>query len=219
METKVENSDEKTKTPSTTAEAACKKMAKLYNSGNNCDKAVILAMQEMLHIPPDHWDFSRFYTEKPEDIDPFLCKGLVAGAVVIYLDVLSKGGIDGAPAAPEEKTPADRVVEIFNRFLAACSGDNGKDPVLYDPFAHDPGLGDAEIPEGLRREYKDRVAALFGGFQSEFPGPNCVDILGFDPFAYADYDEETQEEIEKGEWMKQCIECMKHVITGAKGPE
>jgi hypothetical protein len=219
METKVGNSEEHGNERSTAAGQACKRVVELYNSGNNCDKALLLAMQELLHIPPDHWDFSRFYSDKPDDSDRFLCKVLVAGAVAIYLDILSEGGIDGAPVRPGEKTSADRVVQVFNRFIIDCSGDTGEDPAAFDPFAHDPGLEGIEIPDSLRKEYTDRVAALFGGFKSEFPGSNCVDILGFDPFAYADYDEKIQEEIEKGEWMKQCIECMKHVISIAKTPE
>ena len=203
----------------TAAEQACNKVVELYNSGNNCDKAVLLAMQELLHIPPDYWDFSHFYSDKPDDSDRFLCKVLVAGAVAIYLDVLSKGDIDGAPAQPGEKTSADRVVQIFNRFIVDCSGDDGEDPTAFDPFAHDPGLEGIEISDHLRKDYTDRVTALFSGFKAEFPGSNCVDILGFDPFAYADYNEEIQEEIEKGEWMKQCVECMKHVISTAKKAE
>jgi len=195
------------------------KVVELYNSGNNCDKAVLLAMQELLHIPPAHWDFSRFYTDKPEDSDRFLCKVLVAGTVAIYLDVLSKGGIDGAPAQPGEKTSVDRVVQIFSRFVIDTSGDEGEDPASFDPFAHDPGLEGIEISDGLRKEYTERLTALFSGFRAEFPGSNCIDILGFDPFAYADYDEEIQEEIENGEWMKQCIECMKHVVSNTKTRE
>lgn len=215
----MENSKEHAKKRSTAVEQASEKVVELYNSGNNCDKAVLLAMQELLHIPPDHWDFSCFYSDKPEDSDRFLCKVLVAGAVAIYLDVLSKGGIDCAPAQPAEKTSADRVVQIFNRFITDCSGDAGADPTLFDPFAHDPGLEGIEISHRLRKEYTDRVTALFSGFRAEFPGSNCVDILGFDPFAYADYDEDIQEEIEKGEWMKQCIKCMKYVIFTSKTPE
>lgn len=216
---KMENSKEQAKKGSTAAEQACKKVVELYNSGNNCDKAMLLAMQELLHIPPDHWDFSRFYSDKPEDSDRFLCKVVVAGAVAIYLDVLSNGGIDGAPAQPAKKTSSDRVVQIFNRFIIDCSGDEGEDPVSFDPFAHDPRLEGIEISDRLRKEYTTRVTTLFRGFRAEFPGSNCVDILGFDPFAYADYDEEIQEEIEKGEWMQKCIECMQHVISSVKTGE
>ena len=212
----MENLKEQAKNRSAAAEQACEKVVALYNAGNNCDKAVLLAMQELLHIPPAHWDFSHFYSDKPEDSDRFLCKVLVAGAVAIYLDVLSKGGLDGAPAQPGEKTAADRVVQIFNRFIIDCSGDAGQDPASFDLFAHDPGLENIGISDHLRKEYTERVTALFSGFRAEFPGSNCVDILGFDPFAYADYDEEIQEEIESGEWMQQCIDCMQYVISTAK---
>jgi len=197
----------------------CEKVVELYNSGNNCDKAVLLAMQELFHIPPVHYDFSHFYSDKPEGSDRFLCKVLVAGAIAIYLNVLSKGGIDDAPAQPGEKATTDRVVQIFNRFIIDCSGDMGNDPTSFDLFAHDPGLEGVKISNHLRKEYTKRRTALFSGFQAEFPGFNCVDILGFDPFAYADYDEKTQEEIESGEWMKQCVECMQFVICTVKTTE
>lgn len=215
----MKDSKEHTVTHSTAVEQACEKVVTLYNSGNNCDKAVLLAMQELLHIPPDHWDFSSFYSEKPEDSDRFLCKVLVAGAVSIYLDVLARSGIDSASTKPGEKTASNRVEQIFNRFISDCSGDAGIDPVAYDPFARDPEFEGLEIQDHIRQEYTDRVTTLANGFQTEFPGSDCVDILGFDPFAYADYDEDIQEEIESGEWMQQCIECMQYVITKVKASE
>lgn len=212
----MKNSQGHAKNPPAVVVQACERVVELYNTGNNCDKALLLAMQELLHIPPDHWDFSRFYSDKPEDSDLFLCKVLVAGAIAIYLDVLSTGGIDSEPAQHGGKIQADRAVQIFNHFIIDCSGEKGVEPTFFDPFAHDPGLIGIEISDHLRKDYTDRVTALFSGFRAQFPGPNCVDVLGFDPFAYADYDEEIQEEIEKGEWMQQCIECMQYVISSVK---
>lgn len=197
-------------------EKACKRVVELYNTGTNCDKAVLLAMQETLNIPTKNWDFSRFYSDKPDDSDQFLCKVLVAGAIAIYIDVISKTGGEPRAVQAHDESTEDRVIHLFNRIIFDCSGEKGEDLPSFDPFANDPGLVSVEVSEDLRKEYTNRVTALFNRFKAQHPGANCVDIIGFDPFAYADYSEEIQEEIEKGEWMEKCIDCMKNVITGVK---
>ena len=36
-------------------EEQSQKVAELYNSGTNCDKAVLLILQEILKLPPEKW--------------------------------------------------------------------------------------------------------------------------------------------------------------------
>ena len=199
-----------------TNEEACLKVAKIYNSGTNWDKAVLQVLQEVLNLPADRWDFSEFYSEKPDDTDRFLCKVLAAGAVAIYLDIITKSDIKPINREMDKDDPADRVVQIFNSFLNMCSDGNGKNPAQFDPFQCDQALEALTIDDKLRKTYADRVSKLFTAFTDKFRVRDCVDILGFDPFSYEDYDEETQEEIESGEWMQKCVECMQHIITTIK---
>lgn len=164
-----------------------------------------------MELPASRWDFKDFYSDKP-DVDLFLCRALVGGAVGIYLDVIENQRIDGAGSQPGKKESLERVIHIFNAFLRETSGDGDKDPVDFDPFIHDEYLKDVHIHESVRKEYAERVTKLFTAFQKQFGVRDCVDILGFDPFRYEEYDEETQEIIEEGEWMNKCSECMESII-------
>ncbi|MBW1777571.1 MAG: hypothetical protein JRJ54_08255, partial [Deltaproteobacteria bacterium] len=70
-------------------EEACRRVAELYNAGNNCDKAVFLALQELSLLPSEHWDFMDLYTDKP-DTEHFLCRVFAAGIIAVYLDILTR---------------------------------------------------------------------------------------------------------------------------------
>jgi len=165
-----------------------------------------------LELPAERLNFSDFYSDKPEDTDRFLCKVLVAGAVAIYLDIITKSDIELLMPQSEKKDTTERVIKIFNSFLDKCSGEKGGDPANFDPFAYDPGLAGITVDENLRDAYRARAKKLFDAFQNKFKVRDCVDILGFDPFSYEDYDEEIQEQIESGEWIQKCVECMQHII-------
>jgi hypothetical protein len=162
------------------------KVAELYNTGTNCDKAVLLILQEILNLPPEKWDFAEFYAENP-DADRFLCKALAAGAMAIYLDT-------------------------FNQHLEKTSEGKSLHPVDFDPFEHDEALIGIEVEEKYKKAYQKRVKALFQTFETEFNACNCQDILGFDPFSYVDYDEDMQEYIEEGKWMQKCVDCMQFLV-------
>ena len=173
-------------------------------------------MQEVLDLPTDRWDFNEFYSEKPDDTDRFLCKVLAAGAVAIYLEIITKSDIKLIDREADKDDSAKRAVHIFNMFLSICSEGNGKKPTGFDPFQYDQALEGLTIHDNLRKAYEERVSKLFAAFKDKFRVRDCVDILGFDPFNYEDYDEETQEKIESGEWMQKCVECMQHIITTIK---
>lgn len=168
-------------------------------------------------MPADRWNFSNFYSDKPEDTDRFLCKVLAAGAVAIYLDVITKSNIEPLTTQFGKKDSTERIIKIFNSFLDKCSGENGEDPVNFDPFAYDQGLAGIPIGDNLRDAYRARARNLFSAFQNKFEVQDCVDILGFDPFSYEDYDEATQEKIESGEWMQKCVDCMQYIIKVIMG--
>ena len=168
-------------------------------------------------MPADRWNFNDFYSDKPEDTDRFLCKVLAAGAVAIYLDIITKSSIDLLMPQSEKKDSTERVIHIFNSFLDKCSGENGEDPADFDPFTYDQGLAGITVDENLRDAYRARAKKLFSAFQNKFGVRDCVDILGFDPFSYEDYDEATQEQIESGEWIQKCVDCMQHIIKVIMG--
>lgn len=196
------------------ADAACEKVAELYNSGNNCDKAVLKVLQMVLDLPENRWDWEKFYSEKPEDTDRFTCKALVAGALGIYLAAVDrwekeKGKKTDLETAGENR----RVMGIFNAMLQFASGERSHRFEQFDPFEHDPLFGQEMPEEALRQSYRAGLSALLNDFRNRFQVQDCVDILGFDPFSYEDYDEKTQEEIESGEWMKECLKCMQHVVA------
>ena len=169
-------------------------------------------LQETLNLPMDRWDFSEFYSDKPDDTDRFVCKVLAAGVLAIYLDIITKNDIKPLKQEQDQNKSAERIIRIFNSFLSFCSGDNGKNPAQFDPFKHDQTFAGLKIADELRHTYADRVSRLCAAFKDKFMAQDCVDILGFDPFSYEDYDEETQEEIENGEWMQKCVECMQYII-------
>ncbi|MDH3880307.1 MAG: hypothetical protein OET81_10010 [Desulfobacteraceae bacterium] len=171
-------------------------------------------MQEAFGLSPEKWDFGSFYSENP-DTDTFLCKVLVAGAVTIYLDIISR--IDIQPMSLQPQDSAQRVNQLFNIFLEECSGDKCSDPAAFDPFKNDPALRQIQIDKKLRREYKTRVQQITTVFKKRFKVFNCQEILGFDPFRYAEYDEDMQAFIEEGEWQSKCNECIQFVVKTISG--
>ena len=191
-------------------EEQSRKVAELYNTGTNCDKAVLLILQEILKLPPEKWDFAEFYAENP-DADRFLCKALAAGAMAIYLDVI--GQMEASSSQPSDFSKSiERVNHIFNQHLEETSEGKSLHPVNFDPFEHDEALKGIEVEEKYKKAYQKRVKALFQTFETEFKACNCQDILGFDPFSYADYGEDMQEYIEEGKWMQKCVDCMQFLV-------
>jgi hypothetical protein len=166
-------------------------------------------LQEALGLSREKWELGSFYSENP-DTETFLCKVLVAGAVTIYLDIVS--GIDNQQMPPEGQDSAKRVNTVFNIFLAKCSGDGCMDPAVFDPFKQDPALRSTDIDSTLEQEYKRRVQKLTTAFRAHFKDITCQEILGFDPFRYVEYDEAMQEFIEEGEWQSKCNECIEFIV-------
>ena len=191
-------------------EEQSQKVAELYNTGTNCDKAVLLILQEILKLPPEKWDFTEFYAENP-DADRFLCKALAAGAMAIYLDVI--GQMEAELSQPSDPgNSIERVNNTFNQYLEQTSEGKPLHPVDFDPFAYDEALKGIEVDETYKKAYQKRVKVLFQTFEAEFNACKCQDILGFDPFSYEDYDEDMQEYIEEGKWMQKCIDCMQFLV-------
>ena len=205
---KADNGTEKA--VSSSLEEQSQKVADLYNTGTNCDKAVLLILQEILKLPPEKWDFAEFYAENP-DADRFLCKALAAGAMAIYLDVIGQMEAESSQPIHLEES-IERVNRIFNQHLEETSEGKSLHPVDFDPFAYDEALKGVEVDTNYKKAYKNRVKILFQTFETEFNACNCQDILGFDPFSYEDYDEKMQEYIEEGEWMQKCVDCMQFLI-------
>jgi len=191
---------------------ACRNVADLYNSGNNCDKAVFLALQDISLLPKEIWDFTDLYSDKPDDTEQFLCKVLAAGAVAIYLDILTRRFRELGIVNSKRPEPIERVNEMMNAILAETASGKHEKLTVFDPFEQDTYLKKEMVTEQMRGEYRQRAARLFDDFHRVFNCRDCVDILGFDPFSYELYDEEIQEQIEGGEWMEKCIDCMKHII-------
>jgi hypothetical protein len=198
------------KKASASLEEQSQKVADLYNTGTNCDKAVLLILQEILKLPPEKWDFADFYAENP-DADRFLCKALAAGAMAIYLDVIGQMEADASQTS-DIKESIERVNTIFNQHLEETSVGKPIHPVDFDPFTYDAALKGTEVKEMYKKSYQKRVRTLFQSFETEFNACNCQDVLGFDPFSYTDYDEEMQEYIEEGQWMQKCIDCMQFLV-------
>lgn len=166
-------------------------------------------MQEALGLSREKWELGSFYSENP-DTETFLCKVLVAGAVTIYLDIIS--GINIQQMPPEGQDSAQRVNTVFNIFLEKCSGDRCVDPAVFDPFKQDPALDGTAVDSSLKQEYKRRIQKLTTAFKTHFKVNTCQEILGFDPFRYAEYDEAMQEFIEEGEWQSKCNECIEFIV-------
>ena len=166
-------------------------------------------MQEALGLSREKWRLGSFYSENP-DTDTFLCKVLVAGAVTIYLNIISGSDVQQAP--PEKEDSAKRINTLFNVFLEECSGDRCVDPALFDPFKYDPALRNTAVDKKLQQEYKSRVQRLTTAFRNRFKVINCQEILGFDPFRYVEYDETMQAFIEEGEWQSKCNECIQFIV-------
>ena len=167
-------------------------------------------MQEALGLSPEKWKLGTFYSENP-DTDTFVCKVLIAGAVTIYLDIISGIEIKQMPA--EARDSAQRVNTLFNLFLEKCSGDRCMDLAVFDPFQHDPALEGTAVAQKLRQEYKSRVQKLATAFKTRFKVINCQEILGFDHFRYAEYNEDMQAFIEEGEWQSKCNECIQFIVS------
>ena len=195
-------------------EHGCKRVVELYNTGTNCDRAVLQVLKEIWRFPEDRWDFNEYYSDKPDDAKTFLCKVVAAGAVGIYLDVLKK---NGDPASMSKNESTKRVMYLVNTFLIEASGKNHIHPTEFDPFKHDKYLEEIQIAGAIRKEYADRAKIFLTAFEKRFKVLTCQEILGFDPFLYEEYDEEMQEFIEEGEWMAKCCDCMKFIIAKACG--
>ena len=201
---------QKIKKTALSLEKQSREVAELYNKGTNCDKAVLLILQDILQLPAEKWDFADFYAENP-DADRFLCKALAAGAMAIYLDVI--GQIEAAAPIPSDPGKGiERVNRTFNQHLEKTSEGKSLHPVDFDPFEHDEALKGVAVDKKYKKAYQNRVKTLFQEFETEFNACNCQDILGFDPFSYVDYDEDMQEYIEEGEWMQKCIDCMQFLV-------
>ena len=192
-------------------EEACQRVAKLYHSGNNCDKAVFLVLQDLEFLPKEHWDFTDLYTDKP-DSEHFICKVFAAGIISIYLDIITRRYRELGMNNSKIMEPIERVNDLMNALLRETS--DGKPAKLndYDPFKDDTCLTNGFVTEKMREEYRQRALKLAGDFQQEFKCSDCVDVLGFDPLSYELYDEAIQEKIEQGEWMEKCVDCMKYII-------
>ncbi len=208
----VEQKDAKIEATPEAVDEACEDVARIYNRGNNCDKSVFLALQGLSLLPKEIWDFTDLYSDKPDDTEQFLCKVLAAGAVAIYLDVISARLQALGRVNPERPEPIERVNALINAILNETA--DGRHDLLdgFDPFAADDYLDKSLVTEEMRSEYRQRADRLTGGFHRAFNCRDCVDILGFDPFSYELYDESIQEQIESGEWMAKCVDCMKHII-------
>ena len=192
-------------------EEACQRVAKLYHSGNNCDKAVFLVLQELSFLPQEYWDFTELYTNKP-DSEHFLCKVFAAGIISIYLDIITRRYRELGMNNSKIPEPIERVNDLMNALLIETS--DGKHMKLsdFDPFKNDSYLKNGFVTGKMREEYRQKAKKLAADFQQEFKCSDCVDVLGFDPFSYELYDEAIQEKIEQGEWMEKCVDCMKHII-------
>lgn len=193
-------------------EEACRNVADFYNSGNNCDKAVFLTLQNISLLPEEIWDFTDLYSDKPDDTEQFVCKVLAAGAVGIYMEILTRRIQELGIANSNSPEPIERVNELMNAILAETAAGKHEKLTAFDPFQQDRYLKKEVVTEEMRSEYRQRAARLFDDFYRAFNCRDCVDILGFDPFSYELYDEEIQEQIEAGEWMEKCVDCMKHII-------
>ena len=194
------------------SEEACQRVAKLYHSGMNCDKAVFEVLKEVLDLSQDRWDFTDFYSDKPDDTDQFLCKVVAAGAISIYLDIITTRGRELGGTAPIAMEPIERVNALVDAMLEETAAGKNEKLVTFDPFGHDRYFENEIVTEEMRYEYRERATRFLIEFQKTFHCQDCVDILGFDPLSYELYDEKTQEEIESGEWMEKCVECMQHIV-------
>jgi hypothetical protein len=193
-------------------DAGCRKVAELYRKGANCDRAVLQVLQEVLGLPPERWDFSNFYSEKPDEVDSFACKVLAAGLLGIYLDILERSALAAHSTETQANGNSERAAKVFNSLLRAISIDRTKSPADIDPFDLDATLSKVAVDDTFRNSYRQRAAKLLAAFEAEFQGRNCDEILGFDPFRYEEYDEPTQAKIEEGAWMERCVDCMRHII-------
>lgn len=163
-------------------------------------------------MPSQRWDFSNFYSEKPDEVDSFACKVLAAGAVGIYLDIRERAGLEqDTPGASAAGNP-ERVAMLFNSLLREISIDRTRPPAGVDLFELDVNRPPVRTDDSLRQTYRKRTAELFASFEEKYQGRNCDEILGFDPFRYEEYDELTQAKIEEGGWMERCVDCMRHIL-------
>ena len=141
-----------------------------------------------------------------------MCKVVAAGAVAIYLDIITRRERELGETEPIDVEPIGRVNALVDSMLAETAEGRGENLATFDPFSHDRYLKEGIATGKMRREYKDRSTQFFTDFKKTFNCQDCVDILGFDPFSYELYDDAIQEEIESGEWMEKCVECMQHIV-------
>jgi len=95
---------------------ACRRVAELYDAGNNCDKAVFLALQELSLLPSEHWDFTDLYTDKP-DTEHFFCRVFAAGIIAIYLNILTRRYRELGMNNSKIPEPVERVNHLMNALL------------------------------------------------------------------------------------------------------
>jgi len=188
------------------------KVAALYNGGNNCEKAVMTVLQQVLKLPVERFNWDEFYSEKPEETDRFVCKAVIAGALGIYLKIIHEWEVQNGKESGWNMIYESRLaMELFNKMLQCTSGERTGQFETFNPFPHDPRF--STIPNELKKLYQNELSYFLDYFRKRFHMQDCVEILGFDPFNYEAYDTKTQEEIESGEWMKECLKCMQHVVT------
>lgn len=69
----------------------------------------------------------------------------------------------------------------------------------------------ADMPK-VMDEIEVHVNLLLDDVRNKVGTTYCQQILGFDPMQYEKYPEDIQEQIELGEWMNTCAECIETVV-------
>ena len=129
-------------------EEACSRVAKLYHSGNNCDKAVFLVLQELSFLPHEYWDFTDLYTDKP-DSEHFLCKVFAAGIIAIYLDIITRRCRELGTDNSKIPEPIERVNDLMNALLRETSDRKHLKLNDFDPFINDVYLKNGFVTEKI----------------------------------------------------------------------
>jgi hypothetical protein len=74
-----------------TNDQAARKACDLYKGGNKCDKSTLMVMQEVLNLPEkDLWLNYVIFGNLKNQGCPRICNALLAGAAVIYTDIINK---------------------------------------------------------------------------------------------------------------------------------
>jgi hypothetical protein len=103
---------------SDTSDQAAKKACDLYEGGNKCDKATLKVMQEVLDLPEkDLWLSYVIYENLKSQGCPRICNALLAGAAVIYTDIINKEKSKGDVLLKEvQQQYPQRATALFNAF-------------------------------------------------------------------------------------------------------